>query len=108
VTPENKNIIVELWGIKSISVEDIARRIGCSKAYVSTTAVELGLSRRGHTKMTSLSPLAYARDAAAARRVTVKYLKKQILRAVLRDRLIDAVLDDDTPLVPTQLTKVYA
>jgi hypothetical protein len=72
------------------SAKVIAAELGFSRSYISTKATKIRLE----PKRIPDRDLAYLREEASRRGLTVHGLRARIVQAVVRGRLIDAVLDD--------------
>lgn len=91
MTLMNDAVLRDMWSTAA-STRDISERLGCSQSYVSIRASQLGLPPR-RARATD-AEMRYLAAAARERGVSVARLGSMILRAVARDRLVDAVLDD--------------
>lgn len=93
-TTEHSARLTTLWAAGEPQTA-IARVLGFSAAYISYKAMELNLSPRENRRGRPAERRTYLIEEAAKRNLTVRQLKRNILSAVVRDRLISAVLDDD-------------
>jgi hypothetical protein len=82
--------LIALWSSTDMSQAQIAKSLNFSGAYVSLRAAQLGLPPRG----TPMAERAYLVAEAARRGITVERLREQLLRAIARDHMVTAVLDD--------------
>lgn len=112
-TPERDALLTKLWPDESKTVNDIGDEIGCSGAYCSVRASQIGLPTRvkkaGYVRIrerdqsvvrsqphfTFVGEQAkYVADSARRRGLLVQVLLHVIVSTVINDKMIDAVLDD--------------
>lgn len=81
-----------LWG-SDAKIEDIAVELGCAPATISYRVRRLALPPR-HDSSDAIDR-DYVRQEADRRGISVPTLRMRIMRAVIKSKLINAVLDDD-------------
>lgn len=101
-TPEHEAELREFWP-STQPLRILATRWGCSTAYVSIKAKQLGLPSR-QLRMweircanypTTPEQNEYMRREAMLRHMTAEDLQQRLIRTIIRDRLIAAILDDN-------------
>ena len=99
LTPERADELRAFWkSPKPLTV--LSEKWNCSLATIYKKAQDLELPPRGATVPLSKSEK-YMIAQADKRNVTVRRLESMLIRAIAKEELVDAVLDDLDDLVPT-------
>jgi predicted transcriptional regulator len=105
-TPDRERRLKEVWHNKDIKLKAIAAEMGISTSALSQYARKLNLKPRYAVKRDinatqvmaachfNSAEIAYMEHAAETRKMTVSKLVRKILRTVVTESMIDAVLDD--------------
>lgn len=117
---ERDSLLRDMWPKTFMTLDQVGRELGCCAAYCSQRAAAIGLPKRTRfagmryaravrefhgdivrtqPHFTFVGPDAeYVANAAKKRNVLVQTLMHNLMRAVVRDKMIDAVLDDQNPV----------
>jgi hypothetical protein len=96
----------EMWE-RGDTCDVIGAEFSCSATWVSKRAQELNLPprRQKRSPMWGDDDLRYLRVEAERRGISTYMLRTRIIQVVLRDRMIDAVLDDQKEPWPESAAK---
>jgi len=106
-TPEREARLREFWPQQNLPLKIIAQEMGVSVAAISIQARAIGLTSRYAVKRNAVDTATvlaachfnandhnYLADAANVRNLPVRKLVRALMKAIVRDKMINAILDD--------------